>query len=138
MRSKTGTLARLVQGDDLAIDHRLVGDGGQRLDDPRKPAVEVLVIARSEMDGSAGLDRFSPESIELQFVYPSASFWKHVGAQKEHGSEEVALQTAIQRPVCRMCAVGLLVTPSFSKVGFELPSIRYHRRTAPAALPGHP
>jgi hypothetical protein len=57
--------ARLVQSDDLAIDHRLIGHCRQGLNNGRLPSVEVLVIARPQMDAAGGLERYCPKAIEL-------------------------------------------------------------------------
>jgi hypothetical protein len=56
------------QRDDFAVDDGFVGHRGQRLDYRGVFRVEILVVARAEMDSAAVLDRQRPKAIELQLV----------------------------------------------------------------------
>jgi hypothetical protein len=57
------------QGDDLAVDDSFIGHGSQRLNDGRIPGVEILVVARPEVDSAAALDRLGAEAVELNSSY---------------------------------------------------------------------
>jgi hypothetical protein len=60
-----GWPARFIESDDLAVDYSFVGHRGQRLSNGRIPGIEILVVARPEMDSAARLERYSPEAVEL-------------------------------------------------------------------------
>src|SRR5207244_2050771 len=45
-----------VEGDDLTVNHGLVRDGGQRLDNQRVTEREVVVLARAKVDVPATLE----------------------------------------------------------------------------------
>jgi hypothetical protein len=57
--------ARLVQSDDLAVDYGFIRHWRQGLNDGRIPRVEILVIARPQMDAAGGLESYCPKAIEL-------------------------------------------------------------------------
>ena len=55
----------LFQRDDLAVDDKFIGNSCQRLNDGRILGVEILVVARSEVDSASGLDRLRAKTIQL-------------------------------------------------------------------------
>jgi len=63
----------------------------QRLDERRKPAVEILVVAGAKTNTAAAPDCFGTIAIELKVVDPRAAFRQVLGARKEHGMDESAL-----------------------------------------------
>jgi hypothetical protein len=65
-----GGTAGCVQGDNFAVDHGLVGQRCERLDDARVCGVEILVVAGTEEHLAVGFDGQGPVPIELDLVRP--------------------------------------------------------------------
>ena len=64
---------------------------GQRLNDGRIFGIEILIVARPEVDSTAALDRFGAKAIQFQFVGPGRSLRQHLAPLQEHGFDEAGV-----------------------------------------------
>ena len=60
----------MVQGDDLPVDHRLIGQCAERRHDAWVFGVEILVVAGPQKDLAVCLDGQRSVAIKLNFVCP--------------------------------------------------------------------
>jgi hypothetical protein len=68
------------------------------LNDGPVPGVEILVVARPEMDSTAGSERYSPETIELLLVCPIAALGQLFCTLQEHRSDESGFGFLVLHP----------------------------------------
>jgi hypothetical protein len=63
-----------IERHNLAVNDRLIRHRGQSLHDSWVSDVEIVVVARTELNLSAGFDGESTVAIELQFNQPFRAF----------------------------------------------------------------
>src|SRR5262249_17288739 len=89
---REGWLAGVVQRDDLTVDHGIVGEPREPLDDSWITIGEVLVVARAQKDPTAGLERDRAVPIELEAIFVLRPIVRQpVRWQQEHGLDEHCL-----------------------------------------------
>jgi hypothetical protein len=60
----------LIECDDLTVNHGVLRKLRERSDDRGIPAVEVVVVPRSQMDGTVSLERNGAIPVELELIEP--------------------------------------------------------------------
>lgn len=78
----------LVGGDDLAVNHRFVGQRSQRPRDSGVSRIEVVVVARPKLNLSVAFERHGAVAIELQFPQPLRPIRKSGSGQQKHRLDE--------------------------------------------------
>src|SRR6476620_12475708 len=74
----------LIEGDDLAIDHRVVRQLPERRHDGRIPFAEIVVVSRPQADVAIPLEPDGPIPVELPLVQPLLTRRKRIAPQQQH------------------------------------------------------
>src|SRR5215831_14915797 len=96
LRPWTGILHRaerrtsaFIERDELAVDHRLIGQLRQSLQHRWIPGGEIVVVPRPQMELPRPLERDRSIAIELQLIFPLRPVvWQRLGAQEQHRFDE--------------------------------------------------
>jgi hypothetical protein len=78
-------LAGSIKRDDFAVNYGVTRQFSDTLHHGRKPAGEILLVARSELSGAPCLVADRAETVELQLIAPFGTFRQRLGLLAEHG-----------------------------------------------------
>ena len=100
--------AVVVEGDELAVDHRLVRQLREALDDGGIPEAEVVVVAGAQMNPAAGLERDGAIAVELQLIFPARRLVRQrIRTEEQHRFYEGCLDSLDHQRsssgLCRSC-----------------------------------